>query len=284
MTPPPREHRPGGDDLPFVFSGSLVVRGTGIGEVIATGALSEIGKIGQSLSTLETEPPRLQAQTRRLVRVFAMVGGGGQRPRGAALRHVARRMARRGARRHRARHVDAARGVSGRADGLHGHGRLAHLAGAGADPARRRDRDARLGDGPVHGQDRHADREPHVDRRAAARRTAKSFRPRDASGARLPEALPRPGRVRHARQRARPLRSDGEGVPRSRPPSIWPRPSTCTARTGRSFTRTGFAPISSPCRRSGRRRRPARIRRRGQGRAGGHRRSVPSRRRGRRRR
>ena len=72
---PGKDRRPGGDDLPYVFSGSLVVRGTGIGEVIATGALSEIGKIGQSLSTLETEPPRLQAQTRRLVRVFAMVGG-----------------------------------------------------------------------------------------------------------------------------------------------------------------------------------------------------------------
>ena len=70
-----KDRRPGGDDLPYVFSGSLVVRGTGMGEVIATGARSEIGKIGQSLSTLETEPPRLQAQTRRLVRVFAMVGG-----------------------------------------------------------------------------------------------------------------------------------------------------------------------------------------------------------------
>ena len=63
--------RPGGDDLPLMFSGSLVVRGTGIGEVIAIGALSEIGKIGQSLSRLETEPPKLQAETRRLVRVFA---------------------------------------------------------------------------------------------------------------------------------------------------------------------------------------------------------------------
>jgi len=72
---PGKGRRPGGDDLPYVFSGSLVVRGTGIGEVIATGALSEIGKIGQSLAALETEPPRLQAQTRRLVRVFAMVGG-----------------------------------------------------------------------------------------------------------------------------------------------------------------------------------------------------------------
>ena len=67
--------RPGGDDLPYVFSGSLVVRGAGLGEVIAIGALSEIGKIGQSLRTLETEPPRLQAQTRRLVRVFGVVGG-----------------------------------------------------------------------------------------------------------------------------------------------------------------------------------------------------------------
>jgi Ca2+-transporting ATPase len=67
--------RPGGDDLPYVFSGSLVVRGAGIAEVVATGAQSEIGKIGQSLSKLESEPPRLQAQTRKLVRMFAIVGG-----------------------------------------------------------------------------------------------------------------------------------------------------------------------------------------------------------------
>lgn len=67
--------RPGGDDLPYVFSGSLVVRGTGIGEVIATGLRSEIGKIGQSLGAMETQPPRLQMQTRRLVRAFAVVGG-----------------------------------------------------------------------------------------------------------------------------------------------------------------------------------------------------------------
>jgi Ca2+-transporting ATPase len=66
--------RPGGDDLPYVFSGSLVVRGTGLGEVTATGVASEIGTIGHTLSTLETEQPRLQIQTRRLVRVFAIVG------------------------------------------------------------------------------------------------------------------------------------------------------------------------------------------------------------------
>ena len=71
---PSKDRRPGGDDLPYVFSGSLVVRGTGLGEVIAIGAFSEIGKIGHSLSTLEMEPPRLQAQTRRLVWVFALAG------------------------------------------------------------------------------------------------------------------------------------------------------------------------------------------------------------------
>jgi Ca2+-transporting ATPase len=68
--------RPGGDDLPYVFSGSLVVRGTGTAEVTAIGAKSEIGKIGQSLSTQETEPPRLQRQTSELVRMFAIAGGG----------------------------------------------------------------------------------------------------------------------------------------------------------------------------------------------------------------
>ena len=41
---PPIPRRPGGNDLPNVFSGSLVVRGTGVGEVLAIGNLSEIGK------------------------------------------------------------------------------------------------------------------------------------------------------------------------------------------------------------------------------------------------
>ena len=67
--------RPGGDDLAYVFSGSLIVRGSAVAEVIAVGARSEIGKIGQSLSLLESEPPRLQRQTRGLIRVFAVIGG-----------------------------------------------------------------------------------------------------------------------------------------------------------------------------------------------------------------
>ena len=71
---PSASQRPGGDDLPFVFSGSLVVRGSAIAQVTATGVRSEIGKIGKSLNTLETEPPRLQAQMRQLVRMLLMLG------------------------------------------------------------------------------------------------------------------------------------------------------------------------------------------------------------------
>ena len=66
--------RAGGENLPFVFSGTLVVRGDGLAIVRSTGLLSEIGKIGQALQKIGTEPPRLQQQTRRLVRNFAVVG------------------------------------------------------------------------------------------------------------------------------------------------------------------------------------------------------------------
>jgi Ca2+-transporting ATPase len=65
--------RPGGDDLPYVYSGTLVVRGHGRAEVTATGMRSEIGKIGLALTRIDTEPPRLRVQTRRLVRNFAAV-------------------------------------------------------------------------------------------------------------------------------------------------------------------------------------------------------------------
>lgn len=67
--------RPGGHDQPFVFSGSMIVRGAALCGVLATGAQSEIGKIGHSLSIIEAEAPKLQAQTRRIVLWMAMLGG-----------------------------------------------------------------------------------------------------------------------------------------------------------------------------------------------------------------
>jgi Ca2+-transporting ATPase len=67
--------RPGGEDQPLVFSGTLIVRGQGLAEVMATGANSEIGKIGTSLNQLETGTPHLQRQMRKLVLAFALIGG-----------------------------------------------------------------------------------------------------------------------------------------------------------------------------------------------------------------
>ncbi|HEX6557983.1 MAG TPA: cation-translocating P-type ATPase [Longimicrobiales bacterium] len=66
--------RPGGDDLPAVFSGTLITAGSGIAEVSATGASTEIGKIGKALQTLAPEKTLLQKETARLVRTLAIAG------------------------------------------------------------------------------------------------------------------------------------------------------------------------------------------------------------------
>src|SRR3569623_68760 len=66
--------RPGGDDLPYVFSGTMVVRGDGFAEVVATGIRSEIGRIGRSLGTVQSASPKLQSETRRLTLTFGLLG------------------------------------------------------------------------------------------------------------------------------------------------------------------------------------------------------------------
>ncbi|HTM11013.1 MAG TPA: cation-translocating P-type ATPase, partial [Verrucomicrobiae bacterium] len=65
--------RPGGDDLPFVFSGTMIVRGRGLAQVHSTGPRTEMGKIGRSLETLESESSRLQKKSLGLIRSFAAV-------------------------------------------------------------------------------------------------------------------------------------------------------------------------------------------------------------------
>lgn len=65
---------PGGEGLPYIFAGTLVVRGTGQALVHATGIRSEMGKIGRALGTIETEQPRLQRQIQSFVRTFAIIG------------------------------------------------------------------------------------------------------------------------------------------------------------------------------------------------------------------
>ncbi len=68
--------RPGGDDLSRLWAGTLIVRGAGLARVLATGARTEIGRIGKSLVTVENAPTPLQIQTRMLVKIFATLGIG----------------------------------------------------------------------------------------------------------------------------------------------------------------------------------------------------------------
>jgi Ca2+-transporting ATPase len=70
----PSWQRPGGDNLPFVYSGSLVTRGQGVARVEATGARTEIGRIGKSLQTLVDEPTPMERDIRRAVVIFAGIG------------------------------------------------------------------------------------------------------------------------------------------------------------------------------------------------------------------
>lgn len=67
---------PGGDATPWVFSGTLVVKGHGIGVVRGTGSDSELGRIGTALSSIESERTPLQREIDQLVRFFAVIGVG----------------------------------------------------------------------------------------------------------------------------------------------------------------------------------------------------------------
>jgi Ca2+-transporting ATPase len=66
--------QPGGDDLPFTYSGTLVVHGHGMVKATATGMHTEMGKIGKALSTINQEDTLLKKETGLLVRNFAIVG------------------------------------------------------------------------------------------------------------------------------------------------------------------------------------------------------------------
>ena len=65
---------PGGEDRPFVYSGTLIVRGDGLARVLATGLGTEIGKIGRALARLEVGRTALQQEVSRMVRLLAAAG------------------------------------------------------------------------------------------------------------------------------------------------------------------------------------------------------------------
>jgi len=66
--------QPGGDDLPFVFSGTLVVQGHGIAKVTCIGSQTEMGKIGKALQKITPEETLLKKETGLLVKNFAIGG------------------------------------------------------------------------------------------------------------------------------------------------------------------------------------------------------------------
>jgi Ca2+-transporting ATPase len=69
-----KQARPGGDDLPFVFSGSMIVQGNGIAQVTATALNTEIGKIGRALNEVKEEPTKLKREMGVLVKKLAIIG------------------------------------------------------------------------------------------------------------------------------------------------------------------------------------------------------------------
>ena len=65
---------PGGDATPWLFSGTLVVKGHGVSKVLGTGTNTELGRIGTALRDIETERTSMQIEVDRIVRVIAVLG------------------------------------------------------------------------------------------------------------------------------------------------------------------------------------------------------------------
>ena len=66
--------QPGGEDTPFLYSGTVVVQGQGFAEVLSTGEKTEMGKIGRSLQVLQPEDTLLHKEVRRLVFCLSIIG------------------------------------------------------------------------------------------------------------------------------------------------------------------------------------------------------------------
>ena len=67
--------RPGGDDLPFVYAGTLIVQGAALARVTATADRTEMGRIGRALGATVSEDTRLQRETKSLVWKLAIGAG-----------------------------------------------------------------------------------------------------------------------------------------------------------------------------------------------------------------
>lgn len=69
-----KSSHPGGEDLPFIYSGTMIVQGRAIAKVTLTGIHTEIGKIGKSLQTIDEEDTLLKNETGKIVKNFTIIG------------------------------------------------------------------------------------------------------------------------------------------------------------------------------------------------------------------
>jgi P-type Ca2+ transporter type 2C len=67
---------PGAEASPFLFAGTLIVRGQGVARVARTGSRSTLGKIGSSLAEISEEPTPLQKTAARLVGLLGVMAVG----------------------------------------------------------------------------------------------------------------------------------------------------------------------------------------------------------------
>jgi len=66
--------RPGGEDLPFAYSSTLVSQGHAVVRVLSIGAATEVGKIGKALEKIKPGPTELQKETDGLVKLYSAIG------------------------------------------------------------------------------------------------------------------------------------------------------------------------------------------------------------------
>ncbi|MEI7905701.1 MAG: HAD-IC family P-type ATPase, partial [Candidatus Firestonebacteria bacterium] len=66
--------QPGGDDLPFVYSGTMITQGMGLARVLATGIETELGKIGKAIQGVKEEETNLKKETKKIVKTLLIVG------------------------------------------------------------------------------------------------------------------------------------------------------------------------------------------------------------------
>lgn len=67
---------PGGDDTPYLFAGTLNVRGQGIVQILHTGTRTRLGRIGASLAAIESKPTLLQKTTGALIAKLSVLALG----------------------------------------------------------------------------------------------------------------------------------------------------------------------------------------------------------------